>query len=139
VQVREQLDEYFHSGRFDTLNDGYADYAHGCYLWVLWMEGKLDEMQPYYDQIHFRFKPDGTSPFNFLYAFPMAALKAREGDYARAVEFLRDMMYPSQRAFEEGLDASIRKITDAWVQQGALPQPEALAAVFELSRRYQYL
>jgi hypothetical protein len=139
AEVREQVHEYFHSGKFNTLNDGYADYVHGCQLWALWMEGKYQDMQPYYDQIVFRFKPDGTSPFNFLYAFPMAAMKAAGEDYAQAAEFLRHMMYAPQRAFEEDLDTCIRTITDAWEVSGQLPHPDALAEVVELGRRYRYL
>jgi class 3 adenylate cyclase len=139
AQVKAQVDEYFHSGKFNTSNDGYADYVHGCHLWVLWKEGKYHDMQPYYDQIVFRFKPDATSPFNFLYAFPMAAMKAEEGDFAQAAEFFRHMMYPPQRAFEEDLDACVRSILDAWEKNGTLPQPEALEKVFELGRRHRYL
>jgi class 3 adenylate cyclase len=139
AQVREQVHEYFHSGKFHTLNDGYADYVHGCHLWVLWMEGKYHDMQPYYDKVVFRFKPEGTSPFNFLYAYPMAAMHAEKEDYAQAVEFLRHMMFLPQRAFEDELDAWMRGITDAWEQNGALPKADALEKVVELGRRYHYI
>lgn len=137
--VRAQLKEYFHSGRYDTANDGYSDYAYGCHLWVMWSDGALASMNDYYQQIVFRFPPEGTSPFNFFYAFPMAAASAALGDGPATVTFLRYLTYPHQRALEEDLDQKINRIIEAFDKEGSFPDPGEMEKVVSLAKQYRYL
>ncbi len=137
--VRAHLQEYFHSGRFDTVNDGYADYAHGCQLWALWSDGELAAMKDYYQTINFRFPPEGTSPFNFLYAFPMAAGSASMGDETAALEFLRHLTYPRQRGLEEDLESMINGLIADFDNNGLLPDSAKMHAVTDLAKQYRYL
>jgi hypothetical protein len=137
--VRQHLDEYFHSGNFPLQSDMYADYAHGCHLWCLWKEQKFNEMADYYQGIKFHFKPDSPSPFNFLYAFPMAALCFSNADMENGLAFLKELMYPVQRELEPDLDKIIRRVLAAYDSDGSLPVRETCGEIINLGEQYRYL